>query len=67
MFVTVLVTIVPGYRTFIDNKFFVPFGRLAFSVYISQIIPMAYYFSSSYEYVPQNRYAMVIHVIALDS
>lgn len=53
-----MLTIVVGYVQASSPKL-VPFGRLAFSVYLAQLIPMAYDLTCTYVRVPINRITMV--------
>ncbi|KAI1293724.1 hypothetical protein HDE_06628 [Halotydeus destructor] len=48
----------PGYKLLMDSDLYVPLGRLSYSVFLSQLIPMAWYLTISYEEIPVNRYYM---------
>ena len=44
---------------FMDLKIWVPLGRLSFSFYLVQLVPMAYDLSQTYERIPIQGYPLV--------
>lgn len=51
----------PGYALFVMNDIFIPLGRMSLSVYLVQIMPIAFYYTQTYEIIPINRRFMVSH------
>ncbi|KAI1293491.1 Nose resistant to fluoxetine protein 6 [Halotydeus destructor] len=56
----------PIYSVVSESWIYVPLGRLSYSVFLSQLIPMAWYLTVSYEQIPINRYYMIFRFISVN-
>lgn len=49
----------------VETKAFAVFGRLAMSIYVSQLAPFGYYVTMAYDPVPINKYTAMLRVIPI--
>lgn len=52
-------------NSLVEMKVFAVFGRLALSIYVSQLAPIGYYMAMTYDPVPINWYTMALRVISI--
>ena len=54
----------PGYWL-VETKFAAIFGRLALSIYVSQLAPIGYYMAMSYDPLPVNWYTLFLRIVSI--